>query len=339
METPDFIEEQSEKESLTKLFKSPVAFHAPLAEIAGGALAGLFLSQLFYWTDKGRLEGGWIYKDWKEWQKETCMTEDEQRGARKKLQEKGLIEISNLRDLKVDKFKTTLAFRINFKAVNDALKARNPRDGNTPPRDGNAQPRDGDNPLRDGVTPHQDGNSPLLSTESTPEISSQISSKISSPPPIAPRAQAGKEGGQDLHESKNQDPSPEEVVEATRWAMRGSKQPMGLGLEHKIRMRWSGGRAGGEHRETDLSTVARYRLAVQESERNVNNAEAIAKRNSQKGLGVANLEGRRFRRCDGSGVEYDGLRVGIIIGGKITPTEAVLKMIEDGSLTEIEEVA
>lgn len=52
-----------------------------------------------------------------------------------------------------------------------------------------------------------------------------------------------------------------------------------------------------------------------------------------------NLTGRRFRRCDGSGVEYDGLRVGIIIGGKITPTEAVLKMIEDGSLTEIEEVA
>ncbi|MFH1628684.1 MAG: hypothetical protein ABIE47_08170 [Pseudomonadota bacterium] len=37
--------------------------------------AALFLSQLLYWSDKGKSEDGWIYKTYREWQEETCLTE------------------------------------------------------------------------------------------------------------------------------------------------------------------------------------------------------------------------------------------------------------------------
>lgn len=178
MNKSELLEEQSAEKTLLQLFKSPIAFHAPLAEVAGGALAGLFLSQLFYWADKGRLEGGWIYKDWKEWKKETCMTEDEQRGARKKLKERGLIEISDLRKLGVDKFNPTLAFRINFKALQNALKANILRGGNIPLRDG-------DIPLPCGDNPPPEGNSPLLSTEITAKITAEIT------PPPSPQGKGG----------------------------------------------------------------------------------------------------------------------------------------------------
>ena len=97
----------------------PVAFHPALARVAGGAAAGLFLSQLFYWSDKSSLPGGWIYKNAGGWHEETCLTQDEQKTARKKLRSAGLIEESSLRDLGVNKFSTTKAYRINFERLHD----------------------------------------------------------------------------------------------------------------------------------------------------------------------------------------------------------------------------
>ncbi len=106
---------------LRTLLTRPIAFHPALARAAGSAAAGLFLSQLLYWSNRGRNEDGWIWKHAREWEEETCLTLDEQKTARKKLREAGLVEESNLRALGINKFSTTNAFRINFEALQNAL--------------------------------------------------------------------------------------------------------------------------------------------------------------------------------------------------------------------------
>jgi len=70
----------------------PVAFHRIFAKISGGAANGLFLSQLWYWRDKGHDAEGWIYKTQEDWEAETCLTRREQETARRALRERGLLE-------------------------------------------------------------------------------------------------------------------------------------------------------------------------------------------------------------------------------------------------------
>lgn len=78
---------------ITKLLTDkPVAYHPFLARVAGGVTAGLFLSQLFYWSDRGKDPEGWIYKKQTEFEEETALTRREQETARKRLLQQGLIE-------------------------------------------------------------------------------------------------------------------------------------------------------------------------------------------------------------------------------------------------------
>lgn len=71
-----------------------IAFQSALAHCAGGALAGLLLSQLWYWsgTRCARERGGWFYKTQEELFDETGMTRREQESARKKLVKLGILE-------------------------------------------------------------------------------------------------------------------------------------------------------------------------------------------------------------------------------------------------------
>ena len=55
----------------------PIAFNPLLAKLAGSACAGLFMSQLLYWWNKGSNDN-WIYKTIKETEEETCLTRSEQ---------------------------------------------------------------------------------------------------------------------------------------------------------------------------------------------------------------------------------------------------------------------
>jgi len=96
----------------------PVAYYRAFAAIAGGATAGLFLSQLYYWHDRGRDPSGWIYKTQAEWEEETGLTRREQETARRKLRERGLVEEKLARmparlhyRLKVDRLTALLAER------------------------------------------------------------------------------------------------------------------------------------------------------------------------------------------------------------------------------------
>ena len=77
---------------LKRLLQRPIAFHRVFAEITGSATSGLFLSQLFYWHDKGEDPDGWIYKTQLEWQAETALSRYEQERARAALRELGLLE-------------------------------------------------------------------------------------------------------------------------------------------------------------------------------------------------------------------------------------------------------
>lgn len=77
--------------TLSLLLQSPIAYHRVFAHIGGGATAGLFLSQAFYWTPRTKNPDGWFYKTSAEWEQETGLTRWEQETARKQLIKRGLI--------------------------------------------------------------------------------------------------------------------------------------------------------------------------------------------------------------------------------------------------------
>jgi hypothetical protein len=83
--------------ALWSVFDRPIAFHPILAHISGSANAGIFLSQMLYWSKtKERTDAsaeGWFYKSISEWTLETCLTEDEQFKVKCDLLERGLISI------------------------------------------------------------------------------------------------------------------------------------------------------------------------------------------------------------------------------------------------------
>ena len=80
------------KRILLAALQRPIAFHKIFAQISGGITSGLFLSQLFYWHDKGSDPDGWIYKNYREWEEETTMTRRELDTARKRLKAIGVIQ-------------------------------------------------------------------------------------------------------------------------------------------------------------------------------------------------------------------------------------------------------
>lgn len=81
-----------DKTILRALERKTIAYRVDFARIGGGPMAGLFLSQLFYWSDKCIDPDGWVYKTQKEWETELAMTRRNQETVRKKLVESGLIE-------------------------------------------------------------------------------------------------------------------------------------------------------------------------------------------------------------------------------------------------------
>lgn len=67
---------------LTDLLDRPIAFHRPLARLAGSISAGLLLSQAVYWSRRTDDQDGWFWKTQSEWEEETCLTRREQESAR-----------------------------------------------------------------------------------------------------------------------------------------------------------------------------------------------------------------------------------------------------------------
>jgi len=102
-------------ELLNALLARPIAFHRPLVPVTGGVGSALFLSQLMYWTPRGKDITGWIYKTQVEWEAETGLTPVEQQTIRKRLVKLGFLQ-ERKRGVPARLF-----YRINLQRLADAL--------------------------------------------------------------------------------------------------------------------------------------------------------------------------------------------------------------------------
>lgn len=66
-----------------------IGFRPEIARALGSIEAAIFYQQLYFWSDKGKRGDGFIYKSAREIEDETCLTEKQQRLARKKLVDAG----------------------------------------------------------------------------------------------------------------------------------------------------------------------------------------------------------------------------------------------------------
>jgi len=70
----------------------PIAYHPILAKAVGSVNAGIFLSQLLYWTPRAHDQSGWIYKTQDEIYEETALGRREQETARRILRDKLVLQ-------------------------------------------------------------------------------------------------------------------------------------------------------------------------------------------------------------------------------------------------------
>ena len=70
------------------LLHRPIAYHPVFRHVGGSTVAGILLSQMYYWSTEGRISadrGGWFYKTQGEWESETGLSRSEQDRARRDL--------------------------------------------------------------------------------------------------------------------------------------------------------------------------------------------------------------------------------------------------------------
>lgn len=103
------------KPSLLRLLASPIAYYTILAKAGGGVTSGVFLSQLIYWTGRGKNPDGWIWKTAEEMEEETGLTRAEQETARRNLKARGFIEE------RLAGVPATLHFRVQLDTIMEAV--------------------------------------------------------------------------------------------------------------------------------------------------------------------------------------------------------------------------
>lgn len=77
---------------INKLLSPEIKFRPILAEVGGGATEGLFLSQLFDWTQAINNGEEWLERTYQQWHEVTYLTRRELDAARKKLKALGILE-------------------------------------------------------------------------------------------------------------------------------------------------------------------------------------------------------------------------------------------------------
>lgn len=92
-----------------------IAFYPVFARLGGSVNAGVFLSQLLYWTPRGR-ETGWVYKTKTEWQDETLLSPKELDRCRDKWRSLGVL--SERQGSGTDR---TIYYKVNFTALSRRL--------------------------------------------------------------------------------------------------------------------------------------------------------------------------------------------------------------------------
>ena len=128
----------------------PIAYYPGLRRITGGVTATILLCQFIYWRGKENDPDGWLYKTSEDIEQETGLSYDEQKTARGKLKECGLIEEHYAR------LDHQMRFRVNIDAINEKW-------GNTQP----PTPEHGDVDLGNEETPLSLNSNTENTTENT----------------------------------------------------------------------------------------------------------------------------------------------------------------------------
>jgi len=164
---------------LGTLLDRPVGFHRALADVGGGATAGLFLSQALYWSRRTTDRAGWFWKTQQEWQAETALTRREQETARARLRATGVLQERHAG------VPAKLYFRVDLARLAALLRGVAGQDSGkcqpgaeAPPQDGGKrQPRmAGSATLAGRNAPDQDGGKrqPLIGAETTTETTQRL---------------------------------------------------------------------------------------------------------------------------------------------------------------------
>ena len=91
----------------------PVAYFPKLKKLTGSTTATILLCQFIYWRGKEKDPNGWLYKDSDEIEEETGLSYNEQKTARKKLRDAGLLKEHYAR------LDHQMRFLIDIEAIND----------------------------------------------------------------------------------------------------------------------------------------------------------------------------------------------------------------------------
>lgn len=114
---PAWAPEKYVPDPVDQLLAAPIHFHKVYADIAGGPVAGLFLSHAVHASRTSDEGDGWFTKTRQEWQAETAISRREQEAARRRLVKAGILEE------KLDGIPARLHFRIDEAAITAALHA------------------------------------------------------------------------------------------------------------------------------------------------------------------------------------------------------------------------
>jgi hypothetical protein len=96
-----------------------VAYYPNLKKITGSTTATVLLCQFIYWSDKAEKNNGWVEKNAAQIEEETGLTRNEQRTAKRELQEKGLLEMHRQR------LRHNSRYKINKEKINELWDAQN----------------------------------------------------------------------------------------------------------------------------------------------------------------------------------------------------------------------
>ena len=132
----------------------PIAYYPGLRRITGSVTATILLCQFVYWRGKESDLSGWLYKTAADIEQETGLSYDEQKTARAKLKECGLIEEHYAR------LDHQMRFRVNLEAVNQKW--------GIPQQD---IPEHGDSALGNEEIPFSLNSNTESTTENTPDAS------------------------------------------------------------------------------------------------------------------------------------------------------------------------
>lgn len=155
------------------LLDRPIAYHRVLAEIAGSASGGVFLSQAIYWARRATLPDGWFYKTSDQWFEETYLSRREQETVRRRL-----TAINILQEEKRG-VPAKLHYRVNESELERYVLQRYDTQGHTG-RQGAVQTRLAESAKLDWrKAPNKDGGKRQTNTETTAETTSETTQDIS----------------------------------------------------------------------------------------------------------------------------------------------------------------